>query len=373
MIQSELSEFLDVLSAQYKQDFKAEDVSECLYKIHDDSIRPRHFLGADNENEIEVILSDHEGHSLYEYIDGDEPVRPIIDFDLPIETLNAITPKLSYSKAKNLLCHAFRDVCLEVSPKWDKKTITIAESSDANKISFHVSTFGMRLPNIARVAIFTELVCKKLPIGLQDKEEHICVKKAICPKDGSIFDFMIRPSNDESEVIDNSPLLAVPETESVKYVSICNETTVAEFELVEILLKEAGIEGYSLSYPSDNFPDKFPLSCASPSHCPLCDREHTSDNAYIRRNKKSYSFFCYHANQDKQLGERNPSLKLTISEMVLDRERKLPAPVKLEQPKITNPNNRFVFWDLLRMCTSGKKFSRAEVYEAIQATVACVQ
>src|SRR5947207_15987959 len=25
------------------------------------------------------------------------------------------------------------------------------------------------------------------------------------------------------------------------------------------------------------------------------------------------------------------------------------------------------------MCTSGKKFSRAEVYEAIQATVACVQ
>src|SRR6266498_4088866 len=94
-------------------------------------------------------------------------------------------------------------------------------------------------------------------------EEHIRVKKAICPKDRSIFDFMIRPPNDESEVIDNSPLLAVPETESVKYVSISNKITVAEFELVETLLKEAGIEAYSLSYPSDNFPDK------------LCEREHT--------------------------------------------------------------------------------------------------
>src|SRR6266498_2193622 len=159
-------------------------------------------------------------------------------------------------------------------------------------------------------------------------EEHIRVKKAICLKDGSIFDFMIRPPNDESEVIDNSPLLAIPETESIKYVSISNETTVAEFELVEILLKEAGIEGYSLSYPSDNFPDKFPLSRTSPSHCPLCEWEHTSDNAYIRRNKKSYSFFCYRANQDKQLGTRNPSLKLAINETALDREKKLQSSVK---------------------------------------------
>ena len=69
---------------------------------------------------------------------------------------------------------------------------------------------------------------------------------------------MIRPPNDESEVIDNSPLLAVPEMESVKYANISNETTIAEFELVETLLQEASIEGYSLSYPSENFPDKFP-------------------------------------------------------------------------------------------------------------------
>ncbi|CAI2192780.1 4644_t:CDS:2, partial [Funneliformis geosporum] len=56
-----------------------------LYKIWDDSVRPRHFLGADNEDEIEAILSDREGHSLHEFIDGDEPLRPIIDFDLPRE------------------------------------------------------------------------------------------------------------------------------------------------------------------------------------------------------------------------------------------------------------------------------------------------
>ena len=183
---------------------------------------------------------------------------------------------------------------------------------------------------------------------------------------------MIRPPNDESEIINNSPLLAVPEMESVKYANISNETTIAEFELVETLLQEASIEGYSLSYPSENFPDKFPLSRISPSHCPICDREHNSDNAYIIRNKKSYSFFCYRANNDRELSSRKPSKKLTISETALDRKRKLPIPIKLEQSRITNSKDQFVFRDLLRMCTSGRKFSCTEVYEAIQATVACV-
>jgi len=44
--------------------------------------------------------------------------------------------------------------------------MTIAESNDAKKISLHVSTFGMRLPNVAQVMMFTELVRKKLPEGL---------------------------------------------------------------------------------------------------------------------------------------------------------------------------------------------------------------
>ncbi|CAI2177671.1 18592_t:CDS:2, partial [Funneliformis geosporum] len=47
-----------------------EDISECLYKIHDDSVRLRYFLDADNVDEIEAILSDREGHSLHEIINS---------------------------------------------------------------------------------------------------------------------------------------------------------------------------------------------------------------------------------------------------------------------------------------------------------------
>jgi hypothetical protein len=178
--------------------------------------------------------------------------------------------------------------------------------------------------------------------------EHVREKKAIQPKDGTIFDFMIRPPNDESEVVKSSLLEAserrdILEPKVQRIDDTNSETTKAEFELVETLLKEAGIEGYSLSYPSENFPNKFPLSRISPSHCPICDREHDSDHGYIIRNKKSYSFFCYRANNEREPGSGKPSLKLTISETVLDQERKLPAPVKLEQPRITNPNDQFVF------------------------------
>ncbi|PKK58542.1 hypothetical protein RhiirC2_796141 [Rhizophagus irregularis] len=148
----------------------------------------------------------------------DEPLRPVIDFDLSIETLNAITPKLSGGQAKNSLCYAFKDTCLEIFPEWDKETLTIDESNDKKKISLHVSTFGMRFPNTAQVAMFTELVPNKCSFSLwmlgspkynEKTGEHIRVKKAIRPKDGTIFDFMIRPPNDESEVIKNSLLLVV--------------------------------------------------------------------------------------------------------------------------------------------------------------------
>ncbi|GBC54096.2 highly derived D5-like helicase-primase [Rhizophagus irregularis DAOM 181602=DAOM 197198] len=397
MTQSELSEFLDA-PAPFYCGFKASDIGQCLYKIRDDSVRPRHFLGADNEDEIEAILSEREGHSLHEFIDGDEPLRPIIDFDLPQEVLDTIEPKLTRKEILDSLILGFRKTCLEIFPKWDYKTLTIASSSDAKKMSLHISTFGMRLPNIARVAVFTELVRKKLPTALQGNSiidniankrsfslrmlgsskfdektgEHVRVKKPVHPKDGTLFDFMIRPPNDESEVVKSS-LLDIPKAEMEGCPSINNVTTDAEFELVETLLQEASIEGYNLSYPSDNFPDKFPLSRISPSHCPLCDREHTSDNAYIRRNKRSYSFFCYRANQDKQPGTRNPSLKLTISETALDKEKKLPNPIKLDRPRISDPNDRFVWGDLIDMCVSGRKFSRNEIYDAIQATVACIQ
>src|SRR5215216_2415326 len=96
----------------------------------------------------------------------------------------------------------------------------IAKSNDEKKISLHVLTFSMRLSNIAKASVFTELVRKKLPVGLQKKgiidnianrgpfkpfslrmiwspkynektDEHIRVKKPIRPKDGTIFEFMI--------------------------------------------------------------------------------------------------------------------------------------------------------------------------------------
>src|SRR6266496_2388257 len=94
---------------------------------------------------------------------------------------------------------------------------------------------------------------------------------------------MICPLNNKSEVVDSS-LLTILKAEMERCSSINNITTDAEFELIETLLQEASIEGYSLSYPSENFPDKFSLLCISPSHCPICDREHDSDNAYIIRN-----------------------------------------------------------------------------------------
>ncbi|RGB22466.1 hypothetical protein C1646_776057, partial [Rhizophagus diaphanus] len=205
---SELSEFLSSdIPAPYYCRFKASDVGQYRYKIRDDSVQPRNFLGVDNEDEIEVILAEREGHFLHKIIDGDEPLCLIIDFDLLVKALNAITSKLSSGQAKNLLCRAFKDTCLEIFPEWDKKTMSIAESSDEKKISLHVLTFGMRLPNIAKVSAFTELVRKKLPAGLQKKGiiDNIA-NIVIRPKDGSIFDFMIRPPNDDSRVID-SPLL----------------------------------------------------------------------------------------------------------------------------------------------------------------------
>src|SRR5262249_35434293 len=102
-------------------------------------------------------------------------------------------------------------------------------------------------------------------------------------------------------------------------------------------------------------------------------REHDSDNAYIIRNKKSYSFFCYRANDDREPGSGKPSKKLTISETALDQKKKLPSPTKLKKSRIADLNDHFVWGDLLDMCDSNKRYSRNEVYEAIQVTIACVQ
>ena len=149
-------------------------------------------------------------------------------------------------------------------------------------------------------------------------EEHIHVKKFIRPKDGFIFDFMIRPPNDESEIIENSLLLVVPKSESISHSSMGVDATEVKLELVEKLLREASIEGFNLSYPSESTPDIFPLKRMSPLYCSLCDQKHTNENAYIIQNKKSYSFHCYRADQEKPSGSRKPSIKLAPSETALN-------------------------------------------------------
>ncbi|PKY20993.1 hypothetical protein RhiirB3_385327 [Rhizophagus irregularis] len=295
-------------------------IGENLYKFRDDSVRPRRFFRTDDEDGINAIFTDHDGHLLHEIIDGDEPLRPFIDFDLLQKTLDAINPKLTRNNVANNLYQVFSETCKEVFPKWDKNTLTFTNSSDAKKMSLHVATFRMRLKNISQIAVFTELVCRKLPEELQSKtiidnitnkrsfslrmlrspkyneetKKHVRVKKGIFPKDGTVYDFMLRTPNDKSQIID-SPLLVVPEIKTASHDSENNEITQAEFAELEKLLKENNIDKYNLSYPSDNKPDIFPLTCISPSHYPLCDQDHNSENAYIIQNKKSYSFHCYHA------------------------------------------------------------------------------
>ncbi|CAJ0640076.1 13586_t:CDS:2 [Entrophospora sp. SA101] len=167
-------------------------VKEYLYKICDDSVRPRDFLGTDTKDGIESILKDHKGHSLHEYIDGDDPLRKEI---------------------QNLLCGAFKEVCLEIYPDWDKTTLTIAS-----------------------IAKFTELVHKKLLVALQSKNI-----KALYPKDEYVFNFMLRPPHVESPIVD-SPILAmlaslnVPEEKTIKSFENNSGSFEAELEYVKNLL-----------------------------------------------------------------------------------------------------------------------------------------
>ena len=107
-------------------------------------------------------------------------------------------------------------------------------------------------------ALFTELVRKKLPVGLQSKDiidnivnkssfslrmlgtpkvieikcektgkktyKHERVKRALYPENKDVFDFMLCPPNDEAPVIDSS-LLSISEHVATKISNICTETT----------------------------------------------------------------------------------------------------------------------------------------------------
>ncbi|CAG8557442.1 10654_t:CDS:2 [Cetraspora pellucida] len=320
MIQSELLENLDSPTPYYCE-LRASDIDACLYKIHDDSVRPRNFLDIDNKNSIEAILSDHEGYSLYEFIGSDKLLHPIIDFDLPIETLNAIILKVSHKEVSKAIQIAFRDVCLEIHP-------------------------NIRLKNIAQVTMLGSLKYKK------EIKEHIHIKKAIYPKDEMIFDFMICLPNNESEVIESSLLDVLENISRRKYSIMSNITTKAEFKLAEILLKEANIEDYNLLFLSKNFSDKFSLSCISSSYCLLCNQKHTK----------------------KQPGMKNPSLKLTISKTALDREKKLSkakAPVALisetsETSKMSNlPEPKIVKWSQKDQLETSKLLEPIELISGV--------
>ena len=88
----------------------------------------------------------------------------------------------------------------------------------------------------------------------------------------------------------------------------------SEVEYIEKLLEEYKIEGFEVLYHSPTLPNVFPLNRIAESQCPLCNREHTSDNAYVIRNKKTYHYYCHRADQDTPTGTRKPSLKLVINE-----------------------------------------------------------
>ncbi len=109
---------------------------------------------------------------------------------------------------------------------------------------------------------------------------------------------MIRLLNNKLKVIKNS-LLTISELEVSRYININNETTQIKYEMIEKLLKDKNIKEYNLLYPSDNKPDIFSLSCVFLLHYLIYYYEHTNKNTYIIQNKKSYSFYYYHANQDK--------------------------------------------------------------------------
>ncbi|RHZ81773.1 hypothetical protein Glove_117g269 [Diversispora epigaea] len=312
-----------------------------MYKIHDDSTKFIEFLGTDTENGIETIFTERQGHSLYEFINRDDPLRPFIDFDLPQEKLNKIDPKLTR-----------KEVYRFFQKDWDIKTLTIASSCDQKKMSYHISTSELRLQNIAKVALFVELVRKKLPVGLRDKEiidniankksfslrilgapkiiektnEYVRPKKAVGLKDGTIFNFMLYPPNDDAPVIDTH-LLIVPK-KTVKNSKSENGTIEVEVDYIEKLLKIVNIEDFDVLYP----PPK----------------------------GKTYRYYCHHADQETTQG-RKPSLKLVINETVEDQEKTLPSPVKLDRSRILDPNDQFVWDDLLDMCTSGEKYTRDKV------------
>ncbi|CAG8629987.1 7409_t:CDS:1, partial [Scutellospora calospora] len=116
--------------------------------------------------------------------------------------------------------------------------------------------------------------------------KHIHLKRVIFPKDSSVFDFMLRLPNNEALVID-SLILVLKDKMSIEDRSIpeknkINARTIgAEVDYIEKLLNIINIKGFDVLYPTPVSPDIFTLRCITGSYCPLCNRKHSNDNAYI--------------------------------------------------------------------------------------------
>ncbi|CAG8681652.1 1533_t:CDS:1, partial [Ambispora gerdemannii] len=115
----------------------------------------------------------------------------------------------------------------------------------------------------------------------------------------------------------------------------------SEVEYTEKLLEEYKIEDFEVLYSLPTLPNVFLLNHIAESQYSLCNREHTSDNAYVIRNKKTYYYYCHRADQDMATGTRKLSLKLTLKISILERENSLPPPEKIERPRISDLNDHF--------------------------------
>ena len=71
-----------------------------MYKIYDDNIKPRQFLKTDSEDRIQAILSKWQGHSLYEFIDSNDPLHLFINFDLSKKKFDKLNLSLSLQLKK---------------------------------------------------------------------------------------------------------------------------------------------------------------------------------------------------------------------------------------------------------------------------------
>jgi len=121
-----------------------------------------------------------------------------------------------------------------------------------------------------------------LSLSKYDKKtkKYICVKKAMHLKDRTIFDFMIRLLNNESEIAKSS-LLVVPELEAKEYNNTNGKMIQVEFDFVKMLLRDNCVKGYTLSFYLKNISYLFLLTHNFQSHFLLYKKKYNSENTYI--------------------------------------------------------------------------------------------